>query len=159
MRLEAAREGLMLLKNNGDLLPLDKSKIKSIAIVGPNAYPAVPVGGGSAGVQPFVAKSYLEGLSNYLGTGGQVQYARGVPTIGEMAEATNFSTASTNGKPGLNAEYFNNETLQGTPVITRTEQHINFDARSLSYYDPEAKGWRAEAGDFDVLVGSLVRTD
>ena len=27
------------------------------------------------------------------------------------------------------------------------------DARSLSYYDPDAKGWRAEAGDFDVLVG------
>ena len=49
--LNAARERLVLLKNEGDLLPLSKSKIKSILIVGPDAYPAVPVGGGSAGVR------------------------------------------------------------------------------------------------------------
>src|SRR5436305_3257346 len=130
--LEAARESMVLLKNDHDLLPLNKNKIKSIAIIGPNAYPAVPTGGGSAGVQPFVARSYLEGLSNYLGTSGQVQYARGLPSIGEMAEATNFSTASMNGKSGLNAEYFNNETLQRSPVVTRSEQHINFAAGSSS---------------------------
>src|SRR5438477_6285562 len=45
--LGAAREGQVLLKNAGGLLPLNKGKIKSIAIIGPNAYPAVPVGGGS----------------------------------------------------------------------------------------------------------------
>jgi beta-glucosidase len=158
--LEAARESMVLLKNDNDLLPLNKSKIKSIAIIGPNAYPAVPVGGGSAGVRPFVARSYLEGLSNYLGTSGQVQYARGLPSIGEMAEATNFSTAAMNGKPGLNAEYFNNETLQGTPAVTHTEQHINFGAGSRSipeqavsarwtgYYVPQA------AGPHDLFVQS-----
>src|SRR5436190_7203194 len=48
--LEAAREGLVLLKNDGGLLPLDAKKIKSVAVIGPDAYPAVPVGGGSAGV-------------------------------------------------------------------------------------------------------------
>src|SRR5258705_9631173 len=64
--LEAARQSLVLLKNEGGLLPLDKAKIKSVAIIGPNAYPAVPVGGGSARVEPFAATSYLEGLSNYL---------------------------------------------------------------------------------------------
>src|SRR5436853_1281916 len=60
--LEAARESMVLLKNDNNLLPLDKSKLKSIAVIGPGAYPAVPIGGGSAGVQPFAAKSYLEGL-------------------------------------------------------------------------------------------------
>jgi beta-glucosidase len=158
--LEAARESMVLLKNENNLLPLDKNKIKSIAIVGPGAYPAVAVGGGSAGVQPFVAKSYLEGLSNYLGTGGRVLYARGIPSLGEMAEATNFSTAQTNGKPGLNVEYFNNETLQGTPIITRNEGHVNFGAGSRSmpdqamsarwtgYYTPRA------AGQQDIFVQS-----
>ena len=48
--LNAAREGITLLKNDGGLLPLSKSKIKSISIIGPGAYPAVHVGGGSAEV-------------------------------------------------------------------------------------------------------------
>jgi beta-glucosidase len=75
--LNAAREGLVLLKNEGNLLPLSKGKIKSILVVGPDAYPAVPVGGGSARVEPFSAVSYMEGLSNYLGPDVQVHYARG----------------------------------------------------------------------------------
>ncbi|HYJ46241.1 MAG TPA: glycoside hydrolase family 3 C-terminal domain-containing protein, partial [Pyrinomonadaceae bacterium] len=150
--LEAARESMVLLKNDGELLPLNKGKLKTIAVIGPTAYPAVPIGGGSAGVQPFVARSYLEGLSNYLGTGANVTYTRGIPSLGEMAEATNFSTAPANGKPGLNAEYFNNETLQGTPTLTRTEQHVNFgggsrpfpdqaiSARWTGYYVPQSAG-------------------
>ena len=61
LALEAARGGMVLLKNQGDLLPLDKSKLKSIAVIGPAAYPAIPAGGGSAQVRPFVAVSFLEG--------------------------------------------------------------------------------------------------
>ena len=72
--LAAARESQVLLKNEGGLLPLSKGKIRSIAVIGPNAYPAVPVGGGSARVEPFVATSVLEGISNYLGTAVPVYY-------------------------------------------------------------------------------------
>src|SRR6476659_5558395 len=79
--LEAARESLVLLKNERSLLPLDKARIKSVAIIGPDAYPAVPVGGGSGRVEPFVATSFLQGLSNYLGTAAQVYYARGIPSL------------------------------------------------------------------------------
>ncbi len=68
---DAARESMVLLKNEGGVLPLNKNKIKSILVVGPDAYPAVPVGGGSAGVKPFAAVSFMEGLSNYLGTTAQ----------------------------------------------------------------------------------------
>src|ERR1022692_4564662 len=46
--LEAARAGMVLLKNDGNLLPLQKGSIKSIAVIGPDAYPAQPGGGGSA---------------------------------------------------------------------------------------------------------------
>lgn len=150
--LDAARESLVLLKNDSNLLPLDKGKIKTVAIIGPVAYPAVPVGGGSARVEPFVAVSYLEGLSNYLGTSGRVQYSRGVPSLGELAESTDFSTAATGGKPGLNAEYFSNEKLEGSPV-TRTERQINFgpgarmvypdqtaSSRWTGYYVPKSPG-------------------
>jgi beta-glucosidase len=150
--LEAATEGIVLLKNEANLLPLKKSLIKSIAIIGPEAYPAVPVGGGSARVEPFAATSYLEGLSNYLGTTAQVRYARGIPTHSEMAHATNFTTAETNGQAGLRAEFFSNGELQGQPVISRNDLHINFgpgsfqlpvntsSSRWTGYYTPSSSG-------------------
>lgn len=124
--LQAARESMVLLKNEGGLLPLGKERIKSVAVIGPDSYPAVPVGGGSARVQPFTAVSFLEGISNYLGTSAQTFYNRGLPSLSEMAAVTNFSTAATNGQPGLQAEYFTNPELQGSSISTRTEPRLDF---------------------------------
>src|ERR1700732_4256885 len=45
--LEEARGGMVLLKNAGNLLPLDETQLKTIAVIGPDAYPAVISGGGS----------------------------------------------------------------------------------------------------------------
>ncbi len=159
--LEAAREGVVLLKDEGNLLPLSKGKTKSIAIIGPDAYPAIPVGGGSAQVQPFAAVSYLEGLTNFLGNTMPVYYSPGVPTLSELAAATRFSTAATNGQAGLIAEYFDNPELQGRPVITRSEQHVNFGKRSKSVF-PErtlSSRWTGyyvpqSAGSYDIFVES-----
>jgi beta-glucosidase len=157
--LESARESMVLLKNDQDLLPLDKDKIKSIAIIGPGAYPAVPVGGGSARVEPFRAISFMEGLSNAAGPTTNVYYHRGIPTVGEMAQATNFTTAATNGTAGLLAEYFSTPDLKGTPSVTRIEQHINYgpgstasfpeqtlSSRWTGYYTPQS------AGDHSIFV-------
>lgn len=157
--LNAAREGITLLKNQGGLLPLSKSKVKSILVIGPDAFPAVPVGGGSAEVQPFAAISYLEGLSNYPGAAFQVYYDRGVLHYSDLANATNFTTSQTDGKPGLRAEYFDNLDLKGTPLITRTEEHVDFgtaarllfpeqtlSSRWTGYYTPQV------SGSFDIFV-------
>jgi beta-glucosidase len=133
--LQAAREGVVLLKNDGGLLPLDRRKLKSVLVVGPDAYPAVPVGGGSARVEPFNAVSFLEGLSNALAPSSvNVYYHRGIPTLSEMAQATAFTDAPTNGKPGIKAEFFKTEDMQGQPFLTRTERGINYAS---------AAGWRA----------------
>lgn len=157
--LNAARESLVLLKNDGNLLPLNKEKTKSILVVGPDAYPAVPVGGGSARVEPFSAVSYLEGLSNYLGQSVQVHYSRGVQSLAEIAEATDFTTAAANGQPGLNAEYFSNADLQGTPAISRTERRMNLGQGSRMVLPPEAASSRwtgyyvpQAAGAHDIFV-------
>ena len=151
--LDAAREGLVLLKNENNLLPLDKAKVKTIAIIGPNAYPAVPVGGGSAQVEPFAAISALEGISSYLGVSGHVLYSRGLLSPGDIADATDFTTAATGGKSGLNAEYFGNEKLEGAAVVSRNELHINYgrgsravfpdqtgSSRWTGYYVPKSSG-------------------
>src|SRR5438034_661006 len=125
--LQAARESMVLLKNEGNVLPLSKTDTKSIAIIGPDAYPAVPVGGGSARVQPFNAVSFLEGISNYPGSGTQTFHLRGLPTLAEMAQATNLSTAATNGKERVLAEYFSDPDWRGSPATTRTEARIDYD--------------------------------
>src|SRR2546423_3482659 len=131
--LEAAREGLVLLKNDGGLLPLDGKKIKSLAVIGPDAYPAVPVGGGSAGVQPFASVSFLEGISNRLGASAQGHYDRGIPSLADMAGATDFTTAASGGEAGLRAPYFQSDDPKGAPAITRNEQHraLRFRRRAL----------------------------
>ncbi|HYL15485.1 MAG TPA: glycoside hydrolase family 3 C-terminal domain-containing protein, partial [Terriglobales bacterium] len=113
----------------------------------------------SAEVRPFVAVSYLEGLANYLGGAAQVYYQRGLPSLDDMAQATNFTTEANGGQVGLKAEYFNNATLAGALVLTRTDKHVNYDpdhegdmvAREVSvrwkgYFTPKT------GGDYLVLV-------
>ena len=124
--LDTARASLVLLKNQGDLLPLDKAKIKSVAVIGPDAFPALPAGGGSAQVRPFVAVSFLEGLAAELGPGARISYNRGVATLPEIFDATEFVTSPNDGKPGLIGEYFNDPSLTGPPALTRTDEHVNF---------------------------------
>ena len=148
--LEAARSGMVLLKNNGNLLPLDKTKIKSIALIGPDAYPAQVVAGGSAGVRPFTAVSFLEGLTQYLGNNVKVYYDSGIPTLAEMAKATVFTTDEGGTRTGLNAEFFNNANFTGEPAVRRTDQHVNTDgnevnqdkvsARWTGYFTPSVPG-------------------
>lgn len=139
--LQTAEEGLVLLKNEGSVLPLSKATTKSILVVGPDAYPGVPVGGGSAGVRPFRTISALEGLTDYLGTGATVYYDRGLPTLTEIARETKFTTAEQNGEAGLTLETFANAGLEGTPTTTVVVPFINSEGTSweaLLAADPAA---------------------
>ncbi len=122
--LDSARESAVLLKNEGGLLPLNKSQVKSILVVGPDAYPGVPVGGGSAGVKPFHTVSALEGITNAM-PGATVYYDRGVPDLPELARSTPFTTEASGGKAGLTLETFHNDTVSGAPANTSTVAHID----------------------------------
>lgn len=124
--LEMARGGMVLLKNERNLLPLDEKQVKTIAVIGPDAYPAIVSGGGSAESKPFNAVSYLEGISNRLGTKAKVLYAVDIPPLDEVFENTDFVTAP-GGESGLKGEYFANEELKGTPALVRIDKHIHFD--------------------------------
>ena len=126
LALKTAQESMVLLKNDSEILPLDKSKVKTLAVIGPNAYPAVPVGGGSAKVIPFQAISFLEGLNRYLAGNTVVTYNRGLAPMTEIYDSTSFSQDAKGAQPGLKAEYFPNADLSGEPSLTRTDPHINF---------------------------------
>jgi beta-glucosidase len=125
--LEAARSGMVLLKNDGNLLPLEKGSIKSIAVIGPDAYPAQPGGGGSAEAKPFTPVSYLEGIKDYLGDGAKVYYAPGLPTLDEMSKQMQFTTQATSGQTGLKMELFNNSDLSGSPALVRYDKYVHYE--------------------------------
>ena len=115
--LKSARESAVLLKNEGGLLPLDKAHVRTLLVVGPDAYPGVPVGGGSAGVVPFHTISPVEGFSQ-VGAGVNVLYARGLPTLSEMARDTAVMTDAANGKRGWRHDLFAKDDLSGSPVTS-----------------------------------------
>jgi beta-glucosidase len=131
--LELARSSMVLLKNDG-VLPLDRSTIRTIAVFGPDAYPTPPVGGGSAGVVPFHTVSFLEGLVNSAGKSVAVTYSSGIPSLSEMADATDLTTAVSNGKPGLTSERFIADDLSGSPAETVVDAHLNFGFEWPSFY-------------------------
>jgi beta-glucosidase len=166
LALKTAQESMVLLKNQGGELPLDKDKIKTLAVIGPDAYPAIPVGGGSAKVVPFQAISYLEGLSHILSGKSIVTYNRGLTPMSEINDSTVYSTDEKGTHPGLKAEYFPNGDWSGDPSLARTDSHLNFtwdnnnhwptsgtypnySARWSGYYTP------AESGAYRVSVSSF----
>jgi beta-glucosidase len=120
--LEGARSGIVLLKNTAGVLPLDKSKMRSIALIGPEVYPARPVGGGSARVEGFTNVSFLEGISDALGSTGKVLYENGIPSDEDIARESAFTTALTGGQSGLHAQYFDNTDFSGKPLLEKTER-------------------------------------
>ena len=154
--LDSARESPVLLKNANHLLPLDKAQIKTILVVGPDAYPGVPVGGGSAGVVPFHLVSPLEGLVTYAGNSGmKVLYDRGLPTMADLARNTTYTTAD--GKPGLTFEEFTDDSLSGTPKLTSTVQHVISNGITIESLidDPEIMATLLAGGD---LMGSAKKS-
>ncbi|MGE5221721.1 MAG: glycoside hydrolase family 3 protein, partial [Omnitrophica WOR_2 bacterium] len=80
---ELAEEAITLLKNDGNLLPLDLSPLKSIAVIGPNAAEGRIGGGGSSYAVPPYQISPLEGLKNLIGDRVQIGYETGCDNIVE----------------------------------------------------------------------------
>ena len=124
--LEAALSGMVLLKNDGNILPLQKGSIKSIAVIGPDAYPARPGGGGSAEAEPFTKVSYLEGIATYLGDSAKVYYSPGIPTLDEISKQMEFTSEAGGGQKGLKEEIFNNLDLSGQPALVRYDKQVSY---------------------------------
>ncbi len=83
-----AEEGIVLLKNTGKLLPLDASKLKSIAVIGENATRKHAHGGDSSGIKAFYEITPLEGLVRRAGGDVNVIFSEGYRKEGapELAE-------------------------------------------------------------------------
>lgn len=148
LALESARKSLILLKNENNLLPLNKN-LKKVAVIGPNAneldvllgnYNGYP----SNGITPF------KGIQNKL-PNAQVQYAQGcsladgLPTLAPVPASVLFTDASCKTN-GLNAEYFSNLKMTGEPLHKRVDHQVDFTWKTTApfkdlSYDTYSARW------------------
>jgi beta-glucosidase len=117
----AAAEGMVLLKNQGGILPLNLASLSSIAIIGPNAKTAQIMGGGSAQVNAHYAISPYDGIAARVGNRATLGYEIGctnhrqLPRLdGKLVEAGDGSGR------GFTIVYYNSPDLTGDPVHRAT---------------------------------------
>ena len=133
LSLQAARESIVLLKNDNQTLPLKKN-LKTVAVIGPNADALESLLGNYNGT-PSKYVTPLTGIKNKLSAHTNVLYAPGAYKIGTSNMPVPASAFSLNGQgsgSGLKGEYFNNRELTGAPVLTRTDAQVNFEWGALS---------------------------
>ncbi len=121
--LEVARQAITLLKNDGGLLPLDKAKIHTLAVVGPNADVPLYEGGGSADVIPSRMDTPLSALRSSLGAAVKINYVAGADNdpLPPPADPRLLSADAQHKQLGLKYSYYNNAKFAGTPVQSGTE--------------------------------------
>jgi beta-glucosidase len=74
---EVATQSIVLLKNEGGLLPIDLDKVKTIAVIGDNADKIMATGGVGAGVKALYEITPIAGLRNRVGDKAKIVYAQG----------------------------------------------------------------------------------
>lgn len=136
---EIARKGIVLLKNDG-VLPLDKEKLQSIAVLGPASDTARTGGGGSSHVTPASATSPLQAITNESGTDISIHHAIG--TLGNIRGniikpkylSTEFEGQTVR---GLKAAYYDNMEFKGEPIVKQVDTMIDFSWHNEPHPDME----------------------
>jgi len=130
--LQEALESITLLKNEGHLLPLDPDRIHTIAVLGPDAWPAEPGGGGSSHVDAYAPISIMAGLSDALAGKVKVLYADGLPSASELMSQTDFYDASPSASANpesrnqVKVDTFDNPNFDGTPAVSSMPRIASF---------------------------------
>ena len=162
----AAAEAIVLLKNEGDLLPLDPAKAQTIAVIGENAHWAQIMGGGSSAVNPHYVVSPLAGIQQCAGA-ARVDYAIGTPIHWQPPLLDmDWVTAVDGQSRGFTLSYFANPDLAGEPVYTQAVDKSAFSWFGTvdPYIDPAYFSARLqgrltvpEAGDYELIVWQIGR--
>jgi beta-glucosidase len=130
LALRAARESIVLLKNENDVLPLRKD-LGSIAVIGPNADDLHALLGNYNGT-PVDPVTPLEGIRRKIPPATRLFYARGagladgVPSLEAVPSAYLRSVSADAGQSGLQGDYFDNPQFEGEPVLSRIDSAIDF---------------------------------
>lgn len=148
LALESARKSLVLLKNENNILPLNKN-VKKVAVIGPNADELDVLLGNYNGF-PENGITPLKGIQQKL-PNAEIKFAQGcsladgLPNLKAVPSAVLFTDPSCTIN-GLNAEYFSNLDFAGAPLHKQTDEQIDFTwkitapFKDLSY-DKYAARW------------------
>jgi beta-glucosidase len=131
--LEGALESLTLLKNDGHLLPLSAAGIKTIAVIGPDAWPAVPGGGGSSQASAFDPVSIVTGIANLVGPKVTVLYSRGLPEMNDVFGHSHW-------EGGVKEATYPSKDFTGTPTTADQPVVANYKEE---WWGPEDKAPRS----------------
>jgi len=124
--LKMARESMVLLKNDGTL-PLDRGKVRRIALVGPNADEWKVLLANYYGF-PSEIKTLRQALQAKLGDDAEIIYRKGVNLVDDYVFTSCYDDAlfKTGGRKGFKAEYWTNAGREGSPVFSRVESRPDY---------------------------------
>jgi beta-glucosidase len=153
---QAAAEGCVLLRNKGDILPLNGNALHSVAIIGPNAKVARIMAGGSAIVNSYDAVFPFDGIRAELDENTTVGYEPGCTNRKHLLLFDGSNLRTKNGTDrGMTLEYFGNPDLEGEPIWSRVinESEIpwfakppveidwsRYSLRGTAYFIPQETG-------------------
>lgn len=123
--LKMARQSVVLLKNQNNILPLSKS-LKKIVVLGPNADNPIAVLGNYNGTPSNIVTA-LQGISKKVDAKTEVVYEKAIQFTNDtlLVFADMKSRYAVNGQRGFKAEYFSNKELTGDPFLTRMENDVD----------------------------------
>lgn len=133
--LDAAREGIILLRNESKTLPFTPASVKRIAVIGPTANPSVISdrrftnngitygGGGSSKVNPWYIRTALDGIMRAY-PDAEILYTEGVSSRLKPNAFANSAFTTPEGAPGVKVMYYSS-TEDTEPTAVRTERRIN----------------------------------
>jgi beta-glucosidase len=157
---DVANSGMVLLKNQGGILPLTRRN-QSIAVIGPDADNTSAQGGGSATVAKATrAVSPLRGIRQRAGSGAVVRYSPGVDGIseGDMLPGaapvpSSVLKPSEGDGQGLSAQYWTNTTFSGDPHLTQVDPNVNvnFGFQNFPGFNVASPKIPTVRGDFAML--------
>lgn len=121
---KAARESFVLLRNENEVLPIDKGKIKSIALIGGEIKSARLGGYAGPGCDKI---SIYDGIAKYLeGSGVKINYAFGADYRWSEYQTVSGKYLSYEGESGVHGVYYSNDSFDGEPAVIRQDGSIDF---------------------------------
>ena len=143
LALKAARESIVLLKNNG-VLPLS-ADVRKIAVVGPLAESVRVLHGNYSGTASR-ATTALEGIRKQFAA-AQITFLPGMNFLRPPALIPSAVLSTDDGQTGLKGEYFSGESFAGTPATVRVDKFVDLQ---LFHPDPSALAPPSGMKDFSV---------
>ncbi|KAL9109077.1 MAG: hypothetical protein Q9227_006168 [Pyrenula ochraceoflavens] len=118
---QAGREGLTLLKNERNILPIKSGK--KVAMIGPNAKRAIASGGGSASLRSYYRVTPFDGLQAQLDS--PLLYAQGCEIFKWLPLISDADIRTPSGKSGVQLEYYKGDQFAGEPVYVQRKSETD----------------------------------